>query len=89
MCGIVCCPQAIGVHATDSPSHPQLWPQKFQNKTNGVTQRRWLAFCNPQLRQLISTRLGNDEWIRDLYKLQVGRSFVVARFLDAALLGSQ
>jgi len=48
----------------------QLWPNKFQNKTNGVTQRRWLAFCNPPLRELITARLGSDEWIKDLYKLQ-------------------
>jgi len=44
----------------------QLWPEKFQNKTNGVTQRRWLAFCNPPLRQLISKTLGNQRWVKDL-----------------------
>eukprot|EP00951_Prasinocladus_malaysianus_P034661 scaffold351276_cov35-Prasinocladus_malaysianus.AAC.1 len=47
-----------------------LWPEKFQNKTNGVTQRRWLAFCNPGLRKLISDKLGNEEWITDLEMLQ-------------------
>lgn len=52
-------------------SYPQLWPHKFQNKTNGVTQRRWLAFCNPPLRSLISTKLGSEAWIKDLYQLQV------------------
>jgi starch phosphorylase len=40
-----------------------LWPGKFQNKTNGVTQRRWLAFCNPPLRALISGALATDAWI--------------------------
>jgi starch phosphorylase len=40
-----------------------LWPEKFQNKTNGVTQRRWLAFCNPPLRALVSRALGTDAWI--------------------------
>ena len=40
-----------------------LWPKKFQNKTNGVTPRRWLAFCNPPLRQLISGALKTDAWI--------------------------
>ncbi len=42
----------------------QLWPHKFNNKTNGVTPRRWLAHCNTGLTQLISDRLGQD-WITD------------------------
>eukprot|EP00892_Ulva_mutabilis_P012207 jgi/Ulvmu1/9359/UM050_0111.1 len=48
----------------------ELWPDKFTNITNGVTQRRWLAFCNEPLRELISERLGSEEWIRDLPKLR-------------------
>ncbi len=48
-----------------------LWPEKFQNKTNGVTPRRWLAFCNPPLRQLITDTLGTDAWINELDMLQV------------------
>ena len=40
--------------------------RRFQNKTNGVTQRRWLAFCNPPLRRIITQRLGSEAWIRDL-----------------------
>ncbi len=47
----------------------ELWPYKFNNKTNGVTQRRWLAAANPALAQLLTTRLGND-WIRQLDKLR-------------------
>jgi len=43
-----------------------VYPEKFQNKTNGVTQRRWLAFCNPMLRELITETIGSDAWIRDL-----------------------
>ena len=42
----------------------ELWPEKFTNVTNGVTQRRWLAFCNEPLRRLITTRLGSDAWIK-------------------------
>lgn len=42
-----------------------LWPKKFNNKTNGVTQRRWLAHCNPGLRELISSAIG-DKWEADL-----------------------
>ena len=47
----------------------QLWPDKFNNKTNGVTPRRWLAGCNPQLRDLISKSIGN-KWIKDLSQLK-------------------
>lgn len=47
----------------------QLWPDKFNNKTNGVTQRRWLAACNPGLRQLITKTLGSEDWITDLSQL--------------------
>ena len=44
----------------------EVFPEKFQNKTNGVTPRRWLAFCNPLLRDLITETLGSDDWINDL-----------------------
>ncbi len=47
-----------------------LWPEKFNNKTNGVTPRRWLAHCNPLLRNLISDHIGED-WISDLDGLQL------------------
>ncbi len=47
----------------------KLWPHKFNNKTNGVTQRRWLADCNPGLAQLISTTIG-EGWITDLTQLR-------------------
>jgi len=47
----------------------QLWPEKFNNKTNGVTPRRWLAGCNLELRELISQSIG-DEWIKDLSQLK-------------------
>ena len=44
----------------------EYWPHKFQNKTNGVTQRRWLAFCNPGVRALVTEALGTDAWIKEL-----------------------
>jgi starch phosphorylase len=47
----------------------QFWPKKFNNKTNGVTQRRWLLKCNPPLSKLISDAIG-DRWITDLYALK-------------------
>ncbi|MBB1317073.1 glycogen/starch/alpha-glucan phosphorylase [Shewanella sp. SR43-4] len=52
----------------------QLWPDKFNNKTNGVTPRRWLAYCNPKLSALICRRLG-DEWINDLSRLTALNAF--------------
>jgi len=47
-----------------------LYPDMFQNKTNGITQRRWLALCNPELSSLLTRLLGNENWIRDLSLLQ-------------------
>jgi len=47
----------------------ELWPQKFNNKTNGVTQRRWLSLCNPGLSKLISERIG-EGWITQLDELR-------------------
>jgi starch phosphorylase len=46
-----------------------LWPEKFNNKTNGVTPRRWLAYCNPQLRELLDNTLG-EGWVCELERLQ-------------------
>jgi starch phosphorylase len=47
----------------------ELWPRKFNNKTNGVTQRRWLAWANPSLGKLITEKIG-DGWITDLAQLK-------------------
>ncbi len=47
----------------------QLWPQKFNNKTNGVTPRRWLVGCNPGLAELITATIGSG-WITDLSLLK-------------------
>ncbi len=43
----------------------ELWPDKFNNKTNGVTPRRWIARANPELTQLITQHIGY-EWVADL-----------------------
>lgn len=48
----------------------RLFPGKFQNKTNGITQRRWLLLCNRELSALITELLGTDDWITDLTKLK-------------------
>jgi starch phosphorylase len=47
----------------------ELWPHKFNNKTNGVTQRRWLAAANPALRALLDTTLG-ETWLTRLDDLR-------------------
>ncbi|RQW84118.1 MAG: glycogen/starch/alpha-glucan phosphorylase [Methylococcus sp.] len=46
----------------------ELWPEKFNNKTNGITPRRWLEDCNPELSRLITETIG-DGWTRDLSQL--------------------
>ena len=44
----------------------QVYPERFQNKTNGITQRRWLGLCNPELAAMITDKVGSDEWLTDL-----------------------
>ena len=45
-------------------------PEKFNNKTNGVTPRRWLRVCNPKLSDLLTELLGSTDWIRDMTLLR-------------------
>ena len=45
-----------------------VYPERFQNKTNGVTPRRWMGLCNPELSQLIKYRIGGD-FLKDLDRL--------------------
>jgi starch phosphorylase len=47
----------------------EMWPQKFSNKTNGVTPRRWMVLSNPKLSQLITEHIG-DGWVKDLSRLK-------------------
>ena len=51
------------------PDFYELWPDKFNNKTNGVTPRRWLLVANQGLSNLITTHIG-DKWITDLSELR-------------------
>ena len=51
------------------PEFDALYPGKFNNKTNGITPRRWLLACNPRLSQLITSKIGHG-WERDLDKLR-------------------
>jgi len=51
------------------PEFDALYPGKFNNKTNGITPRRWLLSCNEGLSQLITSKIG-DGWVRDLDQLR-------------------
>lgn len=53
----------------------EIYPERFTNKTNGITPRRWLRQCNPKLAELISGKIG-DEWITHLDQLKKLESFV-------------
>lgn len=53
----------------------QLYPDRFNNKTNGITQRRWLALANTELAGLITDKIG-DSWITDLSVLKKLEKFV-------------
>ena len=48
------------------PEFDALYPDKFQNKTNGITPRRWLLKSNPRLSSVITRKLGSEAWARDL-----------------------
>ena len=74
---IVGCHSVNGVAALHSqilmedvfPEFVQMFPNRFNNKTNGITQRRWLLKSNPSLSALVTGAIG-DGWIRDLFQLQ-------------------
>ncbi len=53
----------------------ELFPEKFNNKTNGITPRRWLRQANPLLSNLITSKIG-DTWARDLFELKKLEAFV-------------
>ncbi len=57
------------------PDFHELHPEKFQNKTNGITQRLWLRECNPHLASLISEYIG-DGWLTELDKIRKIEDFV-------------
>ncbi|XP_066147697.1 glycogen phosphorylase [Euwallacea fornicatus] len=63
----------------------ELSPEKFQNKTNGITPRRWLLLCNPGLSDSISERIGED-WIVHLDELQKLKKFAKDANLQRAVM---
>lgn len=65
----------------------KVYPDRFNNKTNGITQRRWLLQSNPELSELITELLQSDAWITNLDELKKLEKFsddenVLKRFLD-------
>ena len=70
----------------------KLYPERFRNETNGITQRRWLALCNMELSSLITELLGTDEWVINLNKLKELEKYaddeaVLRRFIDIKQCG--
>ncbi|WP_072623001.1 glycogen/starch/alpha-glucan family phosphorylase [Spirulina major] len=53
----------------------RLWPDKFINKTNGVTPRRWVLLCNPRLAKLMNDRIGTD-WVKNLDEMRKLEQFI-------------
>ncbi len=65
----------------------KLYPERFQNKTNGITQRRWLALCNKELARMITDLTGGEEWMTNLDKLKSLEQFadnddIINKFLN-------
>jgi starch phosphorylase len=58
------------------PEFAKIWPEKFNNKTNGVAPRRWLVLANPGLTELISHTLDESKWITDLNRLRDLEAYV-------------
>ncbi len=66
----------------------ELFPNKFSNKTNGVTHRRWLLYANPSLAKIITDKIG-DEWIRNPDKLIDFEKFAGDKKTQDAILKSK
>lgn len=64
-----------------------LYPERFQNKTNGITPRRWIALANKELSNFITELLGTRDWIKDLTQLKKLEKYsdneeILMKFLD-------
>jgi len=66
----------------------EMYPDRFNNKTNGVTPRRWLLLCNPALAGVITNGIG-DGWIRDLDQLQKLRPLAEDKVFRQAFLDAK
>ncbi|NLJ30357.1 MAG: glycogen/starch/alpha-glucan phosphorylase [Clostridiales bacterium] len=70
-----------------------IYPERFNNKTNGITQRRWLALCNMELAGFITDKIGSG-WVTDLDKLKnlepfVGNADVIEQFAQIKRIKKQ
>jgi glycogen phosphorylase len=68
------------------PDFYSLWPGRFNNKTNGVTHRRWLASCNPDLAQLINQTIGED-WVTNYSTVSGLEAFAEEEAFQREFLG--
>ncbi|MFB0957584.1 MAG: glycogen/starch/alpha-glucan phosphorylase [Clostridiaceae bacterium] len=64
----------------------RVYPERFNNKTNGITQRRWFLKANPEMAAFVTELLGSDAWITDLTQLEgltafAGDDEVISRFM--------
>ena len=66
----------------------ELWPERFQNKTNGVTPRRFMRLANPALSHLITSKIGYG-WLTDLEQLRELESYADDPDFQAALAGRE
>lgn len=78
------------IKETALPEWYKIYPERFNNKTNGITQRRWLALANEELSSFISNKIGTD-WITDLEKLKTLEKYkddvnVIKEFTDIKYL---
>ena len=66
----------------------QMMPEKFNNKTNGITQRRFLMHANPLLADWVTEKLGTKEWITDLSKMSGLKEFMTIKFKNKERLAA-
>ena len=59
----------------------QVFPERFQNKTNGITPRRWLGLCNPELCQLITDKIGGD-FLKNLEEISALKPCIDDQLID-------
>lgn len=68
------------------PDFVKLFPERFNNKTNGVTPRRWMVASNPELTALVTEKLGSDAWIKNADELKKFAAFADDPEVQARML---